>query len=102
MAALHLVSRSPFREDALDSCLRIARPGSALLLYEDGVYGGVRGTGVEERLALAASELRVFVLEPDLAARGLHDAVLVKGLERVDYGGFVDLAVEYDRVTSWR
>ena len=70
MAMLHLVSRSPFREDALDTCLRIARPGSALLLYEDGVYGGVRGTGVEERLAAAANELRVCVLEPDLAARG--------------------------------
>ena len=102
MAMLHLVSRSPFREDALDTCLRIARPGSALLLYEDGVYGGVRGTGVEERLAAAANELRVCVLEPDLAARGLHDATLVPGVERVDYGGFVDLAVEYDSVTSWR
>ena len=99
---LHLVSRSPFREDALDTCLRIARPGSALLLYEDGVYGGVRGTGVEERLAVAANAMRVCVLEPDLVARGLYEAVLVRGVERVDYEGFVDLAVEYDSVTSWR
>ena len=99
---LHLVSASPFREDALDTCLRIARPGSALLLYEDGVYGGVRGTGVEERLPAAANEMRVCVLEPDLAARGLRGAALVRGVETVDYGGFVDLAVEYDGVTSWR
>ena len=99
---LHLVSRSPFRENALDTCLRIARPGSALLLYEDGVYAGVQGTGVEERLQHAASALRVCVLEPDLAARGLHDAALVQGVERVDYDGFVELAIEYDGVTSWR
>ena len=79
MAMLHLVGRSPFREDALDTCLRIARPGSALLLLEDGVYGGVRGTGVEEKVAAAAKELRICVLEPDLAARGLHGAALVPG-----------------------
>ena len=103
MAMLYLVGRSPFREDALDTCLRIARPGSALLLYEDGVYGGVRGTGVEEKVAAAALERRIcVVLEPDLAARGLHGAALVPGVERVDYGGFVDLAVEYHSVTSWR
>ena len=102
MAMLYLVGRSPFREDALDTCLRIARQGSALLLHEDGVYGAVRGTGVEEKVAAAAGELRICVLEPDLAARGLHGAALVRGVETVDYGGFVDLAVEYDSVTTWR
>ncbi len=102
MAVLHLVSRSPFREDALDTCLRIARPGSGLLLYEDAVYGAVRGTDVEERLAGAARALRVRVLAPDLAARGLGAAALVPGVESVDYGGFVALAVEYDNVISWR
>ena len=99
---LHLVNRSPFQENALDTCLRIARPGSALLLYEDGVYAGVRGTGVEERVRAAAGILRVCVLEPDLAARGLSDAALVRGVERVDYDGFVELAIEHDGVTTWR
>ena len=102
MAMLHLVSRSPFQEDALDACLRVARPGGALLLYEDGVYAGVRGTGFEERLRSAMEGLRVCVLEPDLEARGLGGAALVRGVERVDYEGFVDLAIEYDSVTSWR
>ena len=62
----------------------------------------MRGTGVEERIAAAANDVRVCVLEPDLAARGLGDAELVRGVERVDYGGFVDLAAEYDGVTTWR
>ena len=99
---LHLVNRSPFQESALDTCLRVARPGSALLLYEDGVYAGVQGTGVAERLEAAAGEMHVCVLEADLAARGLRDAALVPGVERVDFDGFVELAIEYDRVTSWR
>ena len=102
MAMLHLVSASPFREDALDTCLRVAVPGSAVLLYEDGVYAGVQGTGVAGRLEAATGEMRICVLEADLAARGLRDATLVPGVHRVDYDGFVELAIEYDSVTSWR
>ena len=102
MTMLHLVNRSPFREDALRACLRVARPGAGVLLYEDGVYAGVRGTGFEERLRAALATLRVYVLEPDLEARGLLGAPLVPGVAGVDYAGFVDLAIEYDIVTSWR
>lgn len=99
---LHLVSRSPFEERAIDACLRVAAPGSAVLLYEDGVYAGVRGTGVAGRLEAAAGKIRVCVLEEDLAARGLQGATLVPGVHRVDYDGFVELAIEYDSVTTWR
>lgn len=99
---LHLVSRSPFEERAIDACLRVAAPGSAVLLYEDGVYAGVQGTAFAERLEAAAGEVRICVLEADLAARGLRDATLVPGVHRVDYDGFVELAIEYDSVTTWR
>ena len=99
---LHLVNRSPFEERAIDACLRVATPGSAVLLYEDGVYAGVQGTGVAGRLEAAVREMRVCVLEEDLAARGLQGATLVPGVHRVDYDGFVELAIEYDSVTTWR
>ena len=102
MAVLHLVARSPFREDALDSCLRVARPGSGVLLYEDGVFAAVRGTGIEGRLRAALAALRVYVLEPDLEARGLLRAPRVPGVAGVDYAGFVELAIEYDSAVSWR
>lgn len=102
MAMLHLVSRSPFREDALDSCLRVARPGSGVLLYEDGVFAAVQGTGFEGRLRAALATLRVYVLDPDLEARGLLRAPRVPGVAGVDYAGFVELAIEYDSVMSWR
>ena len=35
---LHIVNKSPQERSTLESCLRVARPGSALLLIEDAVY----------------------------------------------------------------
>ena len=62
----------------------------------------MQGTAFAGRLEAAAGALRICVLEADLAARGLRDAALVPGVHRVDYDGFVELAIEYDSVTSWR
>jgi tRNA 2-thiouridine synthesizing protein B len=42
----------------------------------------------------------VYVLGPDLAARGL-DGKAVEGITVVDYAGFVDLTVNHDRTQSW-
>ena len=39
MAILHTVNKSPFERNSLEACLRLAQPGSAVLLMEDGVYG---------------------------------------------------------------
>ena len=39
MSSLHIVNKSPFERNALDSCLRLAAKGSAVLLFEDGVIG---------------------------------------------------------------
>ena len=41
---LHTVNKSPFLHKALESCLRSAKDGSAVLLIEDGVYGALKGT----------------------------------------------------------
>ncbi len=56
-AMLHIVNKSHAQTSALQSCLRLARPGHALLLIEDAVYaataGGAasaeRGRGADER-----------------------------------------------------
>ena len=101
MSTLHTVPRSPFRDTALESCLRVARAGSALLLLEDGVYAALAGTAVEPLVRGALERLDVFVLAPDLAARGFADAPLIEGVTRVDHAGFVDLAVNHERVQGW-
>ena len=47
---LHIVNKSPYERNALESCLRLAQPGSALLLIEDGVYAATRGNACEASL----------------------------------------------------
>lgn len=101
MALLHTVNKSPFERSALESCLRHAADGSSILFIEDGVYALIRGTRYESALADAASRMSLYALRPDVEARGIDTGRLVAGVELVDYHGFVDLAVEHDRVQSW-
>lgn len=101
MTMLHIVNKSPFEKSTLDSCLRYAQEGSAVLLIEDGVYGALQGTSVSDKVQSALETLKVYVLEPDLKTRGMDQSRLLEGVELVDYGGFVDLTVAHDIVQSW-
>ena len=47
---LHIVNKSPFQTSTLDTCLRMALPGNALLLIEDGIYAATVGSATEERI----------------------------------------------------
>ena len=97
---LHIVNKSPYERNALEACLRLARPGSALLLIEDGVYAATRGNAAEASLREAMARLKVYALKPDLEARGVA-ARVIDGIELVDYGGFVDLACGQPNCQSW-
>ena len=97
---LHVVNKSPFERDNLDSCLRHAAPGSTILLIEDGVYAAMNGTAMAGKINEAMGDLTFRVLGEDLEARGIVDKVM-DGVERIDYAGFVDLVTESDKVQSW-
>jgi tRNA 2-thiouridine synthesizing protein B len=97
---LHIVNKSPYERNALEACLRLARPGSALLLIEDGVYAATRGNVAKASLRDAMARLKVYALRPDLEARGVA-ARVIDGIELVDYGGFVDLACGQPNCQSW-
>ena len=97
---LHIVNKSPFERNALESCLRFGRDGGAVLLIEDGVYAATRGNAAEPRIRQAMGRLKVYALQPDLEARGMQDAV-IDGVKLVDYGGFVDLVAEHKVTQSW-
>jgi tRNA 2-thiouridine synthesizing protein B len=97
---LHTVNKSPFENKALESCLRFAREGSAVLLIEDGVYAAARGTAVSAAMQEAMKDVSIYALAPDVAARGMQNRVM-DGVRLVDYGGFVDLVVEHNAVQSW-
>ena len=95
---LHIVNKSPFQTHTLQSCLRLAQPGHALLLTEDAVVAATRAGIAAMGPAVAA--LKVYVLQPDLEARGLAGA-LAEGITPVDYAGVVDLVAEHPRHQSW-
>lgn len=97
---LHIVNKSPSERNSLDSCLRLATKGSAVLLIEDAVYAATKGTAAAAKLQAAMADLKVYALAPDLNARGVADRVL-EGVKLVDYGGFVDLVAEHNTCQSW-
>ena len=98
---LHTVNKSPFERNSLDSCLRLAKKGSAILLIEDGVIAAMKGTVQSSKLEGATGDHAVFVLGPDLKARGLSEDQLIDGIKVVDYAGFVDLAEEHGTHNAW-
>jgi tRNA 2-thiouridine synthesizing protein B len=100
MAMLHIVNKSPFERNSLDSCLGHAKAGSSVLLFEDGIYAVVKGSAAADRIR-KASGVSVYALGPDLKARGIGEDQVIEGVTVVDYGGFVDLVEKHDNVQSW-
>jgi len=105
MATLHTVNKSPFEKTSLVTCLEYAGSGSgsgaAVLLIEDGVYGALAGTSAESHVKSALDSVKIYVLGPDLKARGFSEERVVPGISVVDYAGFVDLAAEHSKVQAW-
>ena len=97
---LHTVNKAPFECSTLETCLRFAKPGSTVLLIEDGVYAAARDTAVSARVREALANVAICALRPDVEARGMQDRVM-DGVRLVDYEGFVDLVVGHDAVQSW-
>jgi tRNA 2-thiouridine synthesizing protein B len=97
---LHIVNKSPLERNSLQSCLRIAPAGGAVLLIEDAVYAATRGTALEAAVTDALARFKVYALLPDLEARACADRV-IDGVTTVDYAGFVDLVAEHDACQSW-
>ncbi|MGQ9658981.1 MAG: sulfurtransferase complex subunit TusB [Thermochromatium sp.] len=101
MSILHTVNKSPFERNSLESCLKFASEGASVLLFEDGIYAALTGTRVESQVTAALGKLRLYVLGPDLKARGFGDERVIPGIRVLDYAGFVDLATECDKVQAW-
>jgi len=97
---LHIVNKSHRQTTSLETCLRLAQDGHALLLIEDGVYAATKAGAASAGIAAAARRLKVYALQPDLEARGVAGA-LAEGITPVDYGGFVDLVAEHTNNQSW-
>ncbi len=101
MSTLHTVNKSPFDRSSLETCLRLAGKGNAVLLLEDGVYGAMRGSNASGMVETALSDVSIYVLGSDMKARGVDVDKIIDGIKVVDYKGFVDLTVEHDKVNAW-
>ncbi|OED41897.1 hypothetical protein AB833_08660 [Chromatiales bacterium (ex Bugula neritina AB1)] len=99
MATLNIVNKSPFEKRTLEQCLSRIADDDSVLLIEDASVVAVSGTAYADQLQ--GSKQKVYVLSPDLAARGLAESSLLDGLTAVDYSGFVELVTTHDRVHSW-
>lgn len=96
---LHIINKSPLTNSALDSCLRVAKSGD-ILLIEDAVYAATTGNAFEGKIREAMGRFKIYVLQPDLEARGLADRIIA-GVSPVDYGGFVELTTTNKNCQSW-
>lgn len=101
MTQLHTVNKSPLDRNALESAVKHATKGSAILMIEDGIYGAMKGTAKSDVVTGAMGEISFYVLGPDLKARGIDESKVIDGIKVVDYKGFVDLVAEHDATQSW-
>ena len=97
---LHIVNKSHTQTSSLASCLRMALPGSALLLTEDAIYAATAAAAAGSGIAAATARMKVYALQPDVQARGMAGK-LADGVTAVDYAGFVDLVAEHPNNQSW-
>ena len=98
---LHTVNKSPFEKNSLETCLRLANDKSSIILIEDGVYGALKNTNIETTIIDAQKNCKIYVLGPDLKARGLDKNSLINNIEIIDYQEFVKLVVENEKVQNW-
>jgi tRNA 2-thiouridine synthesizing protein B len=98
---LHTVNKSPFEKNSLASCLRLASAGSVILLYEDGIYAALKGTRFESTITDALKNHTIYVLTPDVEARGMSVDKIIAGVKPTDYAGFVDLVTGNNSVQAW-
>jgi tRNA 2-thiouridine synthesizing protein B len=97
---LHIVNKSHAQTSSLATCLRLAKPGHALLLTEDAVLAATKAGAASAGLTAALATLKIYVLQPDVQARGMAGR-LTDGVTAIDYGGFVDLVAEHPNNQSW-
>ncbi len=94
---LYTVSRSPYHDD-FNAMLGLVSDADAVLLIQNGVLLGIKGN--RYLTALLRSGASVYVLQEDLAARGLIEQISDR-VRVIDYNGFVSLTVKHQQHFSW-
>lgn len=88
-----------FNDGCLGSCLYLFNFGDGLLFCGDVVYVLLVGSYVCQVLELMLVEIELFVLLEDFQVCGIEDVFVC--LVVVDYFGFVEFVICFDKVNSW-
>lgn len=94
---LYTLLQSPWQCD-LDSLLLLLQEGDDLLLLQDGVTAALAGS--QMLIKLSASPATLWVLEEDVAARGLGEQISTN-VARLDYTGFVAMTAKHPQQVAW-
>ena len=95
MPTLFVLSHAPHSDPNESKNILFARRGDTVILIEDAVYAAGPNTQPLSPFIRDGLDRGVtfHVLAPDLVARGVETV-----LPKVDYGSFVELIVEHERV----
>ncbi|MDV5140745.1 MULTISPECIES: sulfurtransferase complex subunit TusB [Yersiniaceae] len=88
---LFTLSQSPFQTD-LPALLRLTGQGDDLLLMQDGVLAGLKGSAALDWLL--AAPISLYALKEDVEARGLTAQISDK-ITLIGYTTFVTLTVKH-------
>ena len=98
MTILHIIQQSPQQTSSLKNCLQRIGDQDAVILIEDAVYALLYQQ--DAHWQSLSSDIMIFALQEDILARGL-DGLTLRPHQSVNYNGFVDLSVKYDKSQTW-
>jgi len=97
---LHILNKSASNSTALQTCLQFVQKNDAIILIENAVFAAHQCPQLTWRESFGG-EVKVYVLQEDLAARGLTESDCLEFIEVIDYQGFVELVCQHKPIKSW-
>ncbi len=97
---LYTIFVSPYQNDVLwKDLLAQLQSNDVLVLFEDAVYGVLSSNAWQTDLK--KQKIAVYVLLPDLKARGLN-IDLIDGIKVIDYLDFVSISERHHPQVKWQ
>ena len=88
-----MVIHSPYERKEVEILLNLAKPGDGIIFIKNGVFINTYESSSGD---INLDGVKVYGLKEDLEARAITDWKY----EIVDYDGFADIIVEYQKVIS--
>jgi sulfur relay protein TusB/DsrH len=94
---LHLITQSPIDR----AIFQRLETGDDVLFLDKAVLNLLQRGSLNTALTSLLTQYQFYVLIDDLEVRGVGSAELLKGLNVIDYTGFVELAVKNIHIQTW-